>query len=77
MRTRNQILETKLNFLSQVTEEELFNHFFIRNQSIMIKLCKTALTSSRSAEVIKLASDILNIIDPNWFRSETDKRRKK
>lgn len=68
MRTKNLILEKKLNFLAEITEEELFNHFFIRHQSTMIKMCNKILECSKDKEVIKFASDILNVIDPDWFK---------
>lgn len=70
MRTKNQIIEAKINFLSQVTEEELFNHFFIRHQKTMIKMCDTVLVRSKDRELLKFAGDILNIVDPYWFKGE-------
>ena len=76
MPTKNQILDRKLNFLKEVTEEELFNHFFVHYQKTMIKLCQKALTASRDKDVIKLASDILNVIDPDWFRGENSNKKK-
>lgn len=78
MKEKNQILENKINFLMEVTEEELFNHFFVRNQQLMIRLCNRALESSgRDREVIRFASDILNVIDPDWFKGEKAIARKK
>lgn len=70
MRTKNQIIEAKLNFLAQVTEEELFNHFFIRHQKTMIKMCNTVLERSKDKELLRFAGDILNIVDPYWFKGE-------
>lgn len=70
MRTKNQIIESKINFLAQVSEEELFNHFFLRHQRTMIKMCNTVLERSKDRELLKFAGDILNIVDPDWFKGE-------
>lgn len=70
MRTKNLILEKKLNFLAEVSEEELFNHFFLRHQKTMIKMCNAVLGYTKDREVLKFAADILNVVDPDWFKGE-------